>query len=116
MLWGGTFLKFSQDDRADLEDAKRTSEGFAMVFEENVLRSIDELDNVLFYLRSNIEARRDSTDYDTILHATAMPSDILVQVSIIDATGMMRASTAGPQPAPPVDLSDREHFKAQANA
>jgi diguanylate cyclase (GGDEF)-like protein len=116
MLWAGVFLKYSQDVDSDLKDAQRTNEGFAMVFEENVLRSIDELDNILFYLRSNIEAQKDPKDYNKILHATTMPSDILVQVSIIDAHGMMRASTAGPQPAPPVDLSDREHFKVQVNA
>ncbi len=116
MLWGGVFLKFSQDVNSDLKDAARTNESFAMVFEENVLRSIDELDNILFYLRSNIEARKATTDYNTILHATEMPSDILVQVSIIDASGIMRASSAGPQPAPPMDLSDREHFKAQVNS
>jgi len=116
MLWAGVFLKYSQDVAGDLKDAERTSESFAMVFEENVLRSIDELDNILFYLRSNIEARKDTTDYNTILHATPMPSDILVQVSIIDAQGIMRASSAGPQPAPPMDLSDREHYKAQVNS
>ena len=116
MLWVVVFLKFSQDVNSDLKDATRTNKSFAMVFEENVLRSIDELDNILFYLRSNIEARRATTDYNTILHATEMPSDILVQVSIIDSSGIMRASTAGPQPAPPMDLSDREHFKAQVNS
>jgi diguanylate cyclase (GGDEF)-like protein len=116
MLWGGVFLKFSQDVNSDLKDAARTNESFAMVFEENVLRSIDELDNILFYLRSNIEARKAQADYNEILHATEMPSDILVQVAIIDASGIMRASTAGPQPAPPIDLSDREHFKAQVNS
>ncbi len=101
---------------SDLKDAERTSQSFAMVFEENVLRSIDELDNMLFYLRRNIEARKATTDYNTILHTTDIPSDILVQVSIIDAQGIMRASTAGPQPAPPMDLSDREHFKAQLDS
>jgi len=116
MFWGGALLKFSQDVSSDLKDAARTSQSFAMVFEENVLRSIDELDNILFYLRNNIEARKATADYNAILHATTMPSDILVQVSIIDAQGIMRASTAGPQPAPPMDLSDREHFRAQVNA
>jgi diguanylate cyclase (GGDEF)-like protein len=116
MLWGGTFLKFSQDERADLEDAKRTSEGFAMVFQENVLRSIDELDNVLSYLRRNIESRKDPTNFRNILNSVAMPHDIVVQMSIIDARGIMRDSTAGPQPAPQIDLSDREHYTAQRDS
>jgi diguanylate cyclase (GGDEF)-like protein len=113
MLWAGIFLKYAQDVRSDLKDADRTSQGFTMVFEENVLRSVDELDNVLFYLRRGIEARRGSMDYNEILHSIDIPGDIIVQVSIIDAQGIMRASSAGPQPAPSLDLSDREHFKAQ---
>jgi diguanylate cyclase (GGDEF)-like protein len=116
MLWAGIFFKYAQDVRSDLKDAERTSQGFTMVFEENVLRSIDELDNVLFYLRRGIEARRGSTDYNSILHSIDIPADIIVQVSIIDAQGIMRASSAGPQPAPPLDLSDREHFKTQLDA
>ena len=116
MLWAGIFLKYAQDVRSDLKDADRTSQGFTMVFEENVLRSIDELDNVLFYLRRGIEARKGSTDYNAILHSIDIPGDIVVQVSIIDAQGIMRASSAGPQPAPTVDLSDREHFRAQLDS
>ena len=116
MLWAGAFAKFSQDVRSDLKDAQRTSQSFAMAFEENVLRSIDELDNMLFYLRRNIEARQGKTDYNTILNTTDIPGDIIVQVSIIDAQGIMRASSAGPQPAPALDLSDREHFKAHVNS
>lgn len=116
MLWAGIFLKYAQDVRSDLKDADRTSQGFTMVFEENVLRSIDELDNVLFYLRRSIEARKGSTDYNAILHSIDIPGDIIVQVSIIDAQGIMRASSAGPQPAPTIDLSDREHFKAQLDS
>jgi diguanylate cyclase (GGDEF)-like protein len=113
MLWGAVFLKFWQDERTDLVDAERTSESFAMVFEENVLRSIDELDNMLSYLRHNIELRKDPANYRNILNTVDMPRDIVVQMSIIDAHGIMRDSTAGPQPAPPIDLSDREHYTAQ---
>ena len=113
MLWGAVFLKFIQDERSDLADAQHTSEAFAMVFEENVLRSIDELDNMLSYLRHNVEARKDPANYRNILNSVDMPRDIVVQMSIIDAHGIMRDSTAGPQPAPPLDLSDREHYTAQ---
>ncbi|HUC48516.1 MAG TPA: EAL domain-containing protein [Xanthobacteraceae bacterium] len=113
MLWGAVLLKFWQDERGDLADAQRTGESFAMVFEENVLRSIDELDIMLSYLRHNVETRKDLANYRNILNSVAMPRDIVVQMSIIDSHGMMRDSTAGPQPAPLVDLSDREHFTWQ---
>ncbi len=116
MLWAGVFLKFWQDERADLADAQHTSESFAMVFEENVLRSIDELDNMLSYLRHNVETRKDPNNYRNILNSVDMPRDIVVQMSIIDAHGIMRDSTAGPQPAPEMDLSDRAHYRMQRDS
>jgi diguanylate cyclase (GGDEF)-like protein len=113
MVWVGVFLKFSQDKRDDLAEAEHTSGSFAMVFEEYVLRSIEELDNTLFYVRSAIEISKQPKDYSGILHSTELPHDIVVQMAIIDANGIMRASTAGSQPAPLTDLSDREYFLAQ---
>src|SRR5262249_49370291 len=48
-------------------------------------------------------------------NTTDVLSEIIVQVAIIDAHGIMRASNAGPQPAPPRDLSDRQHYKVHVN-
>lgn len=112
MLWGGISFKYYQDLRADMRQAERTNRNFAMVFEENVLRSIGEIDKSILYLRRIIETRKDIDDFHTIVSTTDILSEIIVQVAIIDAKGIMRASNAGPQPAPLIDLSDREHFKA----
>src|SRR5262245_40388731 len=111
MLWSGICFKYIQDLRGDERDAERTNRNFAMVFEENVLRSIGEIDKSLLYLRRIIETRQDTTDFHTIVSSADLLSEIIVQVAIIDAKGIMRASNAGPQPAPAVDLSDREHYK-----
>ena len=92
MLWTGVVLKYAEDVRADRLDAERTSHNFAMVFEENVLRTIGEIDKALLYLRRSIETRKDSTDYATIVNTTDLLSEIIVQVAIIDANGIMRAS------------------------
>jgi hypothetical protein len=87
-----------------------------MVFEENVLRSIGEIDKALLYLRRSIETRKGSTDFSAIANTTDVLSEIIVQVAIIDASGIMRASNVGPQPAPPLDLSDREHYLVHVNS
>ncbi len=116
MLWAGVTLKYMEDIHNDKSDAERTTQNFAMVFEENVLRSIGEIDKALLYLRRSIETRKDSTDYATIVNTTDVLSEIIVQVAIIDANGIMRASNAGPQPAPPIDLSDREHYKVHVKS
>ncbi len=116
MLWAGILLKYSEDVRADLRDAERTNQNFAMVFEENVLRSIGEIDKALLYLRRSIETRSESTDFTTIANTTDVLSEIIVQVAIIDAKGIMRASNVGPQPAPATDLSDREHYRVHVGS
>jgi diguanylate cyclase (GGDEF)-like protein len=116
MLWAGIFAKYVEDRNNDLMEARQTGHSFSMVFEENVIRSIDELDTTLLYFRGEIEDAGPSPDYNKILHKIDIPSDIVVQVGIIDAKGMMRASTAGPQPAPVLDLHDRDHFQAQLHA
>jgi diguanylate cyclase (GGDEF)-like protein len=116
MLWGGISLKYVQDLRGDEREAERTNRNFAMVFEENVLRSIGEIDKSLLYLRRTIETRQDTTDFHTIVNTADLLSEIIVQVAIIDAKGIMRASNAGPQPAPAIDLSDREHFRVHLDS
>ena len=115
MLWAGVALKYFEDLKSDIREAERANQNFAMVFEENVLRSIGEIDKALLYLRKSVESRKDTTDYATIANTTDVLSEIIVQVAIIDANGIMRASNAGPQPAPTVDLSDREHYRAHLN-
>jgi diguanylate cyclase (GGDEF)-like protein len=116
MLWAGVCLKYAGDVEEDRREAERANRNFAMVFEENVLRSIGEIDKALLYLRRSIETRKETTDYHTIVNTADVLSEIIVQVAIIDSTGLMRASNAGPQPAPPVDLSDREHYKVHVKS
>jgi diguanylate cyclase (GGDEF)-like protein len=116
MLWGGICLKYIQDIGSDERLAQRTNRNFAMVFEENVLRSIGEIDKAILYLRRSIETQQDTSDFHTIVNTADVISEIIVQVAIIDAHGIMRASNAGPQPAPTIDLSDREHFRVHLDS
>src|SRR5262245_53160539 len=68
MLWGGICVKYVQDLRGDEREAERINRNFAMVLEENVLRSIGEIDKSLLYLRRTIETRQDATDFSTIVN------------------------------------------------
>jgi diguanylate cyclase (GGDEF)-like protein len=116
MLWVGIGVKYFERAHSDQGEAERTNENFAMVFEENVLRTLSELDSALLYLRQNVETRKATTDYPTILRTTQLPGDLIVQTGIIDSKGIIRASTAGPQPTPPIDASDRDHYLVQLHS
>src|SRR5271156_3317311 len=111
MLWVGIGLKYLEDAGSDLRSAERANKNFAMVFEENVLRSIGEIDKALLYLRRSVETLKDTTDFTTIVGTTDVLSDIIVEVAIINADGILQASNAGPQPSPKMDLSDRDHYR-----
>lgn len=116
ILWVGVCLKYAEDVRGDLRDAERTNRNYAMVFEENVLRTVGEVDNTLLYLRRNVETKQGSTDYNTIVRSTDIFGDIIVQVAIIDANGTLRASNVGPDPTMQIDLYDRPHFQAHLHS
>ena len=111
MLWTGIGLKYVEDADGDLRSAERANKNFAMVFEENVLRSIGEIDKALLYLRRTVETRKDTMDFTTIVGTTDVLSEIIVEVAVINADGILQASNAGPQPSPKMDLSDRDHYR-----
>ena len=114
LCWAGIAAKIIENRTNDLRDATRMSENLTALFEENVLRSIGEMDKALLYLRRVVQNRAGSTDWATIVSTTDILSEIIVQVAIIDAKGIMLASNASTLPVAPVDLSDREHFKFHA--
>ena len=109
LVWSGVFAKHVENQRNDADAAARDLKNFVMLAEENVLRSIGEMDKAILYLRRVIEAAGEKPDFHRIVSTTDILSELIVQVAIIDANGTMRASNVGPQPAPPTDLSDREH-------
>src|ERR1700690_2284871 len=80
MLWAGVGGKYLEDVQSDRREAERTNHNFAIVFEENVLRSIGEIDKALLYLRRSVETRKDSTELSTIVSTTDVLSEIIVQV------------------------------------
>jgi hypothetical protein len=103
MLWVVIGLKYFEDAGSDLRSAERANRNFATIFEENVLRSLGEIDKALLYLRHNVEMRKSTTDFNTIVRTTDVLSDIIVEVAIIDANGILQASNAGPQPTAKLD-------------
>ncbi len=116
LLWFGIAAKYQENRQNDIVNAKQDLQNFTLLFEENVLRSISEIDKALLYLRRIIQASAEPVNYHSIVGTSDVLSDLIVQVAIIDADGIMRASNVGPQPAPPTDLSDREHYRVHVGS
>src|SRR5690606_37943858 len=75
-----------------------------------------EVDKSILYMRRVIENNYGTVDLHSLVASKDMLSDLIVQVAIIDAKGIMHASSAGPQPAPIQDLSDRAHYRVHLNS
>jgi diguanylate cyclase (GGDEF)-like protein len=115
MVWLGVVAKYWEGLNNDRRESERVISNFAMLFEENVLRSIGEIDKALLYLRRTVESR-DWENYQLAVMSNDVLSEIIVQVAIIDAHGIMRASSAIKESViKPIDLSDREHYRAHLN-
>jgi len=103
MLWGGLTLKYFDSVRTDLHEAERNNQNFTMVFEENVLRSIGENRQGAPLLAQDI---RNTGEKPAILipivDTTDVLSEIIVQVAIVDADGIIRASNAITQSSTPI--------------
>ena len=115
ILWAGVALMFHRDLQQDYASVVQRNENYALLFQENVQRSLGEIDKTILYVRRRVEALKDTTDYQRIVESTDVQSDIIVQVAITDAKGMAWASNAVKKLIKPIDISDREHFKFQVN-
>ena len=62
LLWGAVAVKYDGDVRQDFSDTAQNNRNYSMLFEENVLRSIGEIDKALLYLRRTVEVTKDFTD------------------------------------------------------
>jgi diguanylate cyclase (GGDEF)-like protein len=116
MVWIGIAAKFIEGATNDRHESERIISNFAMLFEENVLRSIGEIDKALLYLRRTVESK-EWKNYQLAVLSNDVLSEIIVQVAIIDAKGIMRASNAIKNTVvKPIDLSDRVHFKVHVHS
>ena len=116
MLWAGIIMKYFESTGNDRREAERTNHNFAMLFEENVLRSIGEIDKALLYLRRTVETRNASADYHSMVQSTDVLSEIIVQAAIVDNKGIIRWSNARSESSPAISVADREHIKVQLNS
>ncbi|MCV0370151.1 MULTISPECIES: EAL domain-containing protein [Filomicrobium] len=115
VIWGGLVMRDYEASSSAYAETRRIQDNIIRLFEENVLRSIKEVDKSVLYMRRVIENNYSSVDLHNLVASKDILSDLIVQVAIMDENGIMHASSAGPQPAPKQDLSDRAHYRAHVN-
>jgi diguanylate cyclase (GGDEF)-like protein len=109
MLWAGIVWKYRDQVANDYREAVQNSKNLSLLIEENVLRTIGEVDQTLIHLRRVIEESGGAVDLYPLLTSPQFASEIITQYSVLGADGFLRASSLLDAP-PRLDLRDREHF------
>lgn len=115
LVWIGTETLIRQQHMALREELRDQANNFSVVFTQSVGHTLSDLDRILKFVRS---AHDDNpgADWASIVTRDYVEDRESLQISVLDARGFMISSSALPHPPAPVDLSDREHFRAHLNA
>ena len=98
-----------------VENAIQRGASLAQLFEQNTIRLLRSVDQSLLLLRLAYEESPKSFDLRRWAERTSFINEVTIQSAIIGPDGNMEATTAE-SAGGPVDLSDREHFRAHVNA
>ena len=110
LIWGGIWLQVQQERTVTERAAIKETSNLALAFEENIIRSIAAIDQVLLIVRDLYARDPGRFDLAGWVHDRPFINDQTFQLSLIDASGMLvQSNLAGTRG--PVDLSDREHFR-----
>jgi diguanylate cyclase (GGDEF)-like protein len=114
-VWWGALFLIGVEHAANRRAIESDTSNLSRVFEQNVIRSLREIDKSLLYVRQTYTNSATKVDWSALIREAYTTSDITFQLAVIDANGRLIASDRGPQPPKPIDLSDREHFRVHAD-
>jgi diguanylate cyclase (GGDEF)-like protein len=115
-IWWGAYALVGIERSAQRRALEGDTSNLSRVVEQNVIRSIGEIDKTLLYLRHAHSRTVGPTDWSYLIKQAFTSSDITFQLAVIDQNGYLVASDRGPQPPAPLDLSDRDHFRVHVHA
>ncbi len=120
VIWAAALSHIDNERAAARRAASDDAAALARVLEENVVRTVSEIDRALMFLRANFErdnasgAANYKTAWLTRLRDAHLISDLMLQTAVIDADGQLIATTTSQQPSAPISLADRPHFRVHA--
>ena len=118
ILIGFTWLSIEVKIRMEETEFQRETvadlTSYALLFEQDMLRTANELDRIIKFLRRGHERFGATADWPSLLTDEFVVNARAVQIAVIDKNGLMISSTAMLRPKQPIDLSDRMHFRVHA--
>jgi methyl-accepting chemotaxis protein len=115
IFWIGIAFLLSAERTNAVESAIQRGNSLTRLFEENTIRLFKGVDRSILLLRLGHEENPEQFDLRRWAERTSFLGELTIQAAIIGPDGYLKASTAEYTGAP-LDLSDREHFRAHVKA
>ena len=121
VIWAAALSHIANERSAARHAVIDDAATLTRVLEENVIRTVSEIDRALMFMRARFE--RDSNDGGTDgtqawlrrLRDANLISDLMLQTAVINADGHLIATNTAQQSASLISLADRPHFKIHAD-
>ncbi|GAB7539598.1 bifunctional diguanylate cyclase/phosphodiesterase [Burkholderia sp. 3C] len=113
LLWTAIVMRLSIEKDSAYREAAASAAILSTALEQHTIKSIHQVDQITRFVKFEFEKSPERFNLASTVEKGVVPSDTLIQVSLLDANGHLFANTADPHPKP-VDLSDREHFQVHA--
>jgi hypothetical protein len=112
-LWAALITYMAWGRQAELSRAVLQAQALADVLASNTDRSLRGADEIAATIAWHVQRERVNIPLREFVASGLVERDGVVQISVIDGNGILRASTI--PGFKPVDLSDRDHFRVHVN-
>jgi len=102
-------VRYEETDAA--ADAQRMTAELALAFEQQTIREIQSIDQLVLFVRHEHVEEGAALDLRKVLSYSAIDPEVLRYVGVVDEHGRLRFSS---NPQLGLDLSDREYFRFHA--
>lgn len=112
LAWFTAVDRIAVERADDMRDASENLARLAIAYEEHTLRTLEEVDHVLSLVKSEYERGGPDVDIARIARVGRFANSLFTTIAIADRDGRLVRSI---EPAPNVDVSDREYFQVHRN-
>jgi PAS domain S-box-containing protein len=112
-LWVEIFNESAATQESAIANARRDANNLAMVFGENIKRTLGAIDQLLISIIAAQPRNPDSFSIPVWVNITTFPTGLDSHISLVGPDGIMRTSTLS-RPKP-LDLTDQPHFRWHLN-
>ncbi|MBR8458090.1 EAL domain-containing protein [Burkholderia dolosa] len=110
LLWAVIIARLSVEKDSAYKEAAASAAILSSALEQHTVKAIHQVDQITRFVKFEFEKSPAHFNLASTVEKGVVPSDTLIQVSLVNAQGILFANTAELHPQP-INLSDREHFK-----